>query len=165
MPTIREATPDDVDELAAMHGLLQEHMERANSRIWRLPPEAVAGRADVLRGFIEDESSVVYVAEEDGELVGFVTGTVSERDAAPSVVGSIGLVFVREGGRGEGIGTALMDTLLGFFESKGVGELTTRYVVGNREAERFWPALGFEALIITANAPLDVVRRQLDDRQ
>ena len=163
---IRQATPEDVEQLIAMHTRLEEHFKAANPDFWLPTPADVAGWADNYQRWIAEDDAVFLVAQDSVELAGFAVGEVLEREGGtPAVVGSIRLTYVRENRRGQGIGTALVERLLAFFESRGVQEVTTGYVVGNAEAERFWTGLGFHSIIITADAPARALRERIRDRQ
>jgi GNAT superfamily N-acetyltransferase len=163
---IRQATPEDVEQLTAMHARLEEHFKAANPDFWPPTPADVAGWTDNYRRWIAEDDAVFLVAQDRVELAGFAVGEVLEREGGtPTVVGSIRLAYVREDRRNQGIGTALVDRLLAFFESRGVQEVTTAYVVGNAEGERFWTGFGFRGVILTVNASARALRERVRDRQ
>lgn len=48
-----------------------------------------------------------------------------------------------------------------FFDSEGVEDVTLRYIIGNKEAERFWEKLGFKPVITTAKIDLKDLEREM----
>ncbi len=146
-------------------GLLQDHLPHANPRLWRDGPNQASNRARVYQECLHSDSASAFVAEERGKLIGSIAGRIETRpDGQPGVVGYILLAYVREEWRNRGVGSALVEAVLNFFETNGVEDIGLRYVVGNREAERFWHGLGFEPLLCIANAQPAEVRRRLRKR-
>ena len=98
----------------------------------------------------------------EGELVGMATGRILRKEEMTvKVAGSIERVIVRKKWRGGGIGTRLVAALSSFFDEKGVGDITVRYVLGNVEGETFWKGLGFEPRIEIANIGPGKLRQEL----
>jgi GNAT superfamily N-acetyltransferase len=119
---------------------------------------------------LNSRGSHVLVAEMNGEIVGFIHGKVTNRtDYSPKTVAHISTTYVLKKFRGTGVGTYLVKELCTFLRSEGVEQVTLRYIIGNREAERFWTRLGFKPLIMTAgthqrigiNAQSKINRRQV----
>ena len=160
--TIRRARESDLGDLVAHHRLLREHLESANPRLWAPPPERSTRSRALYDECLRSDSAVVFVADQDGRIMGSITARVDERlGTGPKVVGHIQAAFVLKEWRGRGVGAALVGAVLDFFESKGAEDISLRYVVGNQEGERFWRGLGFEPLLCTANARPDELRRRL----
>ena len=160
---VRTATDRDKTALADLLGLLQEHLVQANPALWRSDLTDCAARASAVVQLLDADDTRVFVAEDQSQLVGCAVARVAVRPAGrPRVVGHILWAFVREVWRRQGVGTALVAQMLAFFESKGVEDISLRYVVGNREAERFWRRLGFAPVIQTANQTPERLRRNLD---
>jgi aminoglycoside 6'-N-acetyltransferase I len=148
---IREAALPDLEELAELRLSLQSHCERSNSSVWRITDEGERLITQKLEHVLKDDKSRVFVAEADGNIVGFASGQASSReDYSPSKVASIENVFVREAYRKRGIGKRLVKELCRFFDSMKAEQVTLRYILGNREAECFWTQLGFKPIITTA---------------
>ena len=88
----------------------------------------------------------VWVAQEDGELAGFLLAELeARRPSIPSGVRSCWIheLFVSPEWRRRGIGRALVQHAEQFFESRGAGRPAVRVVSGNRAALRFWERAGF----------------------
>jgi GNAT superfamily N-acetyltransferase len=160
--SVRKATFSDVEKLTELRLLLQQHCEDPNSQIWQMTDE---GRALLKRKVENDfvnESSRIFVAEIDGNIIGFAHGDVSHRtDYVPQNVGSISTVYVDSNFRRRGVGALLIRHVREFFDSEGVEDVTLRYIIGNEEAERFWGKLGFKPVITTAKIDLKDLKREM----
>lgn len=161
--TIREAQESDVDKMLELRLALREHMEKRNSRFWRLSDR---GREEIrkqLTQIFPDADAIAFVAQdESGNLVGMITGRVDTNDrCVPSTTGSIGLLFVSESWRRRGIGTKLVRKLCQFFASRNIEIISVGYVVENEEAVQFWSKLGFQPVIITASNNLHNLEQKI----
>jgi ribosomal protein S18 acetylase RimI-like enzyme len=150
---IRKAVSSDVERLVELRLFLQQHCEESNPSVWRITQEG----KELLKQKVEDDllerNSQVLVAEVDGEVVGFGQGEVAHRtDYLPKSVGSISTLYVRKKFRRRGIGTRLVKELCKLFSLEGAEQVTLRYIIGNKEAEKFWNNLGFKPIITTADA-------------
>lgn len=79
-----------------------------------------------------------FVAEENGELVGFACGTALFEDS------EIWKVAVRETMRGKGLGGALTDALLNEAKARGAQRTFLEVRVGNQAAIGLYRSRGFE---------------------
>ncbi|QLD90124.1 GNAT family N-acetyltransferase [Natronomonas salina] len=94
--------------------------------------EAVADRA-------ENDDEVVVTAEEDGEMVGFATGTVTDTDD-----GEIDWLFVAPEARGQEIGTQLFEEVQAELEARGAETVRALVLSENEEGEMFFEQFGLE---------------------
>jgi ribosomal protein S18 acetylase RimI-like enzyme len=118
-----------------------------------------------VRNDLAEESIRIFLAEVDGEAVGYVQGEVIRRsDYSPRTVGQISLIYVIKRCRRKGIGTHLMKELWSFFDSRKAKQLTVRCIIGNREAEGFWRELGFTPIITTNSIHLSELNFKLKVR-
>jgi len=153
--TIRKAASSDVERIVELRLLLQEHVEKSNPLIWRITEEGMKLLKQKVEGDLADSNIQVLLAEADGEIIGFVQGEVTCRsDYLPRTVGHVSLVYVVKQFRRKGVGRHLVKELCKFFNSNKVENLTVRYIIGNKEAERFWRRLGFESIITTSSTYL-----------
>lgn len=160
---IRKATPFDVERLVELRLLLQQHCEKANPSIWRISEEGQRQLREKVEDSLNDSNSHVLIAEMNGETVGFTHGEVTSRtDYSPRTVAHISTTYVLKKFRGTGVGTSLVKELCTFFISEGVEQVTLRYIIGNKEAERFWKKLGFKPLIMTAGTHLKELESTLN---
>jgi len=153
---VRRATYSDVEKLTELGILLQQHSEKSNSLIWRITAEGKALLREKVENELVDAKRHTFVAEMNGEIIGFIQGEVEKRtDYFPRTVGSISTAYVVGNFRRKGVGRMLVKRLCEFFSSEGVEDVTLRYIIGNKEAERFWEKLGFQPVITTAKTVLD----------
>jgi len=150
--SIRVAKESDIDSFFDMRLALQAHLEENNPDIWRLSDE---GRKQYKEQSIElfsaPDARVLLAVNDKGQPVGMVAGRINRSPKyIPNMSGSIECLFVKEEYRRHGVGTELVLGLCDFFSSRGVEEISVRYVVGNREGEEFWGKLGFQPRIVTA---------------
>lgn len=95
--TIREATPDDAEALAASY-----RDAYAANRELGFPAKAGSATAEEVAEWIRDHW--VFVAEQDGEVIGGVR--IERADADVAKLSRLG---VRERWKGEGIGSRLLE--------------------------------------------------------
>jgi ribosomal protein S18 acetylase RimI-like enzyme len=149
--TIRRATPSDVKRIVQLGLLLQKHVEKSNPSVWRITEEGKKLIKQKVEADLTDSNVLVLIAEADGKVIGYVRGEVTSRsDHVPRTVAHVSLMYIVKQFRRKGVGRRLMEELCKFFNSNKAEDLTVRYVVGNREAERFWRKLGFEPIIATS---------------
>jgi GNAT superfamily N-acetyltransferase len=160
--SVRKATFSDVEKLTELRMLLQRHCEESNSQIWQMTDEGKALLKLKVENDLANESSRIFIAETNGDLIGFAHGDVSHRtDYLPKNVGSISTVYVNNNFRRKGVGALLIRHVCEFFDSEGVEDVTLRYIIGNKEAERFWGKLGFKPVITTAKIDLKDLEREM----
>jgi ribosomal protein S18 acetylase RimI-like enzyme len=161
--TIRAATVIDLDALVGLRADLQRHVQSCNSRLWRTTDNKERRnqlRQEVLE-MLADIDGRTVLALIAGNIAGFAYGRVHRKTTEiPNIVGNILGVFVETQYRNRGLGSRLVEELCVFFASQNVEEVTLRYVLGNKEAEKFWNSRGFEPVIAVANTTL----KELKDR-
>jgi ribosomal protein S18 acetylase RimI-like enzyme len=149
---IRDAEMSDLDELVKLRLSFQRHMEASNPRVWRITEEGQKHLREETEQMLANKDGRMPVAVKNGVIAGFTYGEVSHRTAyLPSTIGQISIIYVLEEFRRHGLGRQLVEELCRFFSSKNVEEVTLNYIIGNKEAEGFWEALGFEPIRISAN--------------
>lgn len=91
--------------------------------------------------------SALFVAEVDGEVVGFTHGIVTDEG------GDVLRMYVHPDHQGAGIGTALHDRLVEALEAFGVDRLRALDLASNEASRRFYEGLDFER---TAEATVEL---------
>ncbi len=143
---IRRAQPSDLDQLAGLWRELAElHADIAPE--FALVPDAEQLFRRHMALVLADDKCHVVVAEQDGELIGFVNGGMHEN--APvfveRYVGEISSAVVTARSRRQGVGTLLVDAILTWFRERGVKVVTLGAATANPIAQSFWHKMGFAA--------------------
>ena len=163
---VRKATTVDQEKIVNLRIQLQQHGEQSNPLIWRITK---AGRQKLVHDvshLLTDDTSLVIVAEQDNNIVGFAYGQILRRtEYKPNKAGIIGMIFVLENHRRHGIGTQLIYELCKYFEAENVSHISLRYVLGNKEAEAFWQHLGFTPILYTSATNLEMLKNRAKSRK
>jgi len=161
IPSIRKATPSDIDKLVQLRLLLQQHCEESNPMIWHMTEEGKTILKQRVQNELSTNNSHVLIAEMNGEIIGSAHGEITHRtDYTPKTVGSISTVYVVREFRKRGVGALLVKQLCELFDAEGVEDVTLRYIIGNKEAEAFWRKLGFKPIITTAKTSLKELKNK-----
>ncbi len=144
---VRRATPADLEALLPLvHGY---------RRFYRQEHDAQRERA-FMEAHLRDGTSVVYVAEEDGTLVGFVQlfHTFSTVFLAPALI--LEDLFVDPGVRGRGVGSALIGAAEEYARAIGAAVMFLETAVDNVPAQAVYERKGWtrESQFYKYNAPL-----------
>ena len=140
---IREATPADAPGIGRVQvdswhttykGLMPEHIIASRTydyreRMWdRILTE-------------QQGQTFVYAAEENGEIVGFVSGGAN-RDAESAYTGELHAIYILETHQGKGIGRRLTSALVARLLQQGHTSMLLWVLADNHQARRFYEALG-----------------------
>lgn len=147
--TIRKATIQDKEAL--MHILNEfndyyydEHIfSKEYLPFWEYKDKQAIFTETVEKWFTEP-GYIIFIAEENGEIVGHICGQVRERK--PRILDKEGYVhdfFVQKEWRGKGIGTRLFNALLDVFKEQHCNRLGILTNVGNKKTIDFYHNLGF----------------------
>jgi GNAT superfamily N-acetyltransferase len=154
--TVRVATVGDLDVLVWLRVDLQRHVQSCSPRMWRRGENELRQEVSEMIADVDGRTMLAVVAK---RIVGFAYGKVLRRSTEiHNIVGSIQAIFVEEEYRNRGVGSQLAEELCSFFASQNVEEVTLRYAIGNKEAERFWSSRGFVPVIAVANTILKEFR-------
>jgi GNAT superfamily N-acetyltransferase len=106
----------------------------------------------------DDPSTRAFVAEVDGQVVGYLLGAVIDlqSDLFEYVdTGFIADIYVDPGHRRRGIARRLVETINGWFADEGVRHVEWQAAVANADAIHFWEALGGRAITVRMRVELD----------
>lgn len=138
---IRPAKASDSERIGALWlDLVNYHRELDEN----MPTAAEDGHvryAQRIRYSLNDSYQRVLVAEENGDLLGYVTGMII--DIVPEMfleerAGMIGDIYVLPSQRGKGTGTALMQVMKDWFKLRGVTYYELSVAAENQSGVRFW---------------------------
>lgn len=140
---LREATPDDVTGVLriAERGwnatytdiLSQETIDEAIAEWYDM---------DTIREFIENEDVAYFVVEEDGDIVGYVSGGPSSEEN----VATLGAIYVDPDYWNEGIGTALLREFEKFCRRQNYETVRFQMLSENDIGESFYRKQGYEII-------------------
>jgi GNAT superfamily N-acetyltransferase len=145
---IRVARASDRDAIVGMAERLREGVAS-----WRDPQEvrrAVIGWVRESLANLADRDTGAFVAERNGEVVGFVC--VSERSHFTGEVDTyIGELVVAKKAEGGGIGRALVEAAEDWGRSRGRKRVVVDTGAANAPARQFYAALGYEEEDVTVS--------------
>jgi ribosomal protein S18 acetylase RimI-like enzyme len=141
---IRALKQQDVDLLAP----LVDQFVSANKTLTYRPDYRNAFR-DSARNILNDTNVVIFIAEEAGEIVGLITGRISDNGPIilPEKIGYISIIVVLSSYRRKGIAKRLWERLNEWFLSNGINEVQLYVVPDNDEARGFWQDCGFNIML------------------
>ena len=151
-PHIRPATNADAARLIKLAERLREGVAA-----WRDPDavlQAVTGWMRDSLADLEDPDTAAFVAEVDGDVVGFVC--VSERSHFTGEIDTyIGELVVSRTAEGAGVGRALVGAAEDWGRARGRRRVVVDTGAANTPARRFYAALGFEEEDVTVSRAID----------
>jgi GNAT superfamily N-acetyltransferase len=150
-PTVRPARRADLPALGRLGAvLIRAHHDFDPQRFLTPPDEPEAGYAWLLGTQMRDAEACVFVAEHEGQVVGYVYAGLEPmswkelREAA----GFIHDVVVAETHRGHGIGEALVERASDWLREHGAPRELLWTAEGNAAAQRLFLRLGFRRTMI-----------------
>ena len=148
---IRRAAQQDVAALGELGiALMRTHYAFDDRRFMEPNQADAAGYARFLRSQLDDDDSVVLVAEERQRIVGYVYAAVeplSWKDLRDEC-GFIHDLLVIEAGRGRGIGDALLDAAIAWLGERSMPRVVLGTAAQNDTARRLFERRGFRPTMI-----------------
>ena len=143
---VRPATDADVDDLVAIYVESGRHHATVDP-VTHVVPEALAA-ASRIRAKLADRGLATFVAETEDGVVGLLELQVMPAPPPGSIVRAIPTVrvglAVREGRRGEGHGTRLMEFAEQWARENGCTTVVLDMAAANEGALRFYERLGYD---------------------
>ncbi|EJO3996466.1 GNAT family N-acetyltransferase [Vibrio vulnificus] len=142
---IREAREADIDSLLRPNYQIGSmHFENAPEAFVKPSPD----EKEFLHRALSDPSRLFLVAEISGDILGFITATVTQNEAVPFLVKTpicrVGTIVVDESSRVSGIGTQLMAKCTDWAKSQGAEQIRLEVMAFNHNAQKFYTKLGFK---------------------
>ncbi|MCS6826763.1 MAG: GNAT family N-acetyltransferase [Caldilinea sp.] len=142
--TVRSVVAADVDTVAHLHVAIWRAAYRGLLPDAFLDALSVESRATMWRHMVEQGASPALVAEQAGEIVGFLLGgPAQDADAQPGVTAEIYAIYVSPDFWGRGVGARLLQEGLAILRDQGYREATLWVLRNNVRARRFYEAMGF----------------------
>ena len=133
---VRQATTDDVGRLAPLFDAYRQFYER---------PSDLALSREFLSQRLQRDESVIFLAEENGETLGFVQlyPLFSSTSPRPGRLWLLNDLFVTSAARGRGVGRHLMDRARRLAEETGACGLELATARTNHTAQSLYESLGY----------------------
>lgn len=133
---IRQATTDDIGRLAALFDAYRQFYAR---------PSDLAMSREFISQRLQRDESVIFLAEEEGETLGFVQlyPVFSSTSPRPGRLWLLNDLFVTPAARGRGVGRHLMDRARRLAEETGACGLELATARTNHNAQALYESLGY----------------------
>jgi ribosomal protein S18 acetylase RimI-like enzyme len=147
--TVRPGRRDDAAAAARLWVRSAEEHTRYDD-VYSTAPDA----EKVMRRFLADLSSsahsCLFVAERNGEVVGFLSGELREGSPAfkPKTWAAVEDIYVAPEHRSLGIGHALFGECQEWARQKGADGVSLQVAAGNIRARKFYESLGFREVSV-----------------
>lgn len=141
--SIRAARPADARSIATLHvaswrwayrGLLADDVLAASS---------VDDRAAMWNELLGDDGVAVLVAERDGALTGFASGSASRDEDAEPRTGELAAIYLAEAEAGSGLARELFERIQDELRARGFTRATLWVLETNTRARRFYEREGW----------------------
>lgn len=144
---IRSATVEDIGQLSNMYCNMYDILS-SYGMPYRLNEETIE---DVLMLQLRARTSKYFIAEKDGELVGFVAVDVVRMDRKLSygennIMGHIKDIYVSSDVSRAGIGTELLTTAEEWAMENGAAIIECNVILNNEPAQNFWNDSQYEVI-------------------
>ena len=155
---IRRATAADLPSLGRLGALLVGvHHDFDAKRFIAPSPGTPSGYASFLGTQLGHRDVAIFVAEEDGQVIGYAYAAVEDFDYM-SLRGPAGVlhdVIVDPARRGRGVGRLLLGAVLQFVNSRGAPRVVLSTAERNEAAQRLFASMGFRRTMIEMTRELD----------
>lgn len=140
---IRKAKESDAKSVSELYGALRDYelsLLKEDLKQIQLNWEPVKTEKKI-KGIINSKNSVIFVAEDNGKLAGFITCGISKgiKDAECAFD-----IFISAGYRNKGIGKELISKMIDYFKAEGCKSVLVNVYSANKGAKKFYKKLGFK---------------------
>jgi ribosomal protein S18 acetylase RimI-like enzyme len=135
LETLRRITVDSFGSVA-LDQMLEERLGVWNERHWK------ARKADHIDDDCNANPQGCFVAERDGELLGYITTRIDRLNS----IGRIPNLAVVEAARGYGLGRRLIHHALDAFREQGLKVAKIETMASNVVGQSLYPSCGFEEI-------------------
>lgn len=161
-PNVRRATKTDGEQLGDLWEALLDEQSEMEDRL-TVSDDARERWENDVPVWLSDETRRIYVAEEEGEIVGFAT---AHRTAPPPIYESEGEVyldeiFVRPARRNEGFGAQLVEAVTTWADHVQAERVRFSVLAKNSDARAFWESQ--EAAPFTITYTIERTAREAKD--
>ena len=154
---VRIATDADIPALGRLGATLVEHHTAFDRRRFIAIADAEAAYASFLRTQMRLHDAVVFVAEVNGAVVGYVFASIEPESMKElrATAGFIHDVLVDPSARQASAGTRLIDAAIAWLRERGVTRVMLWSAAQNLSAQRLFTRLGFRPTMVEMTRELD----------
>jgi len=153
---IRDATEEDLEGIVELWEMLVEQ-HRTYSDHFAIARDGRRKWARYLRQKFTERSTKLIVAEEKGELVGFMMCLLSPQESifAEKATGVVSDAFVRKERRKKGVMKEMLRMALRWFDKNKMKSVQVSVAAANLEARAAWGQLGFKPFLVRKRLQMD----------
>ena len=129
---LRTLTVRDIPQIIAIHNAITK---KKASRRWA---------QKIVRDHLRKQEGVGFVAEKEGQVVGFIIGEMKGEGFGLEKSGWLELIMVHPRHMGAGIGYAMARKLFGYFSRMGIRDVHTSVLWDAVDMLSFFKSLGFD---------------------
>ncbi len=148
---IRRATRDDLPHIGRLGALLvAAHHEFDSKRFLAATRRTKDAYASFLGTQLAQSDAAIFVAEENGDVIGYAYCAVESYDYM-SLRGPAGVlhdIIVEPQRRRQGAGRALLEAVMAFLEARGLSQIVLSTAERNETAQRLFASVGFRRTMI-----------------
>lgn len=148
---IRKATRADVPALGRLGAVMvQTHYDFDDKRFIPPTPGTASGYGSFLESQLDERDAVLFVADENGEVVGYAYGTNESYDwmSLRGPAGAVHDIVVDPAHRGNGVGARLLTAVIKGLEDRGAPRVLLSTAFRNEAAQRLFRRAGFRPTMI-----------------
>ena len=155
MVNIRKAKTEDLARLEELYRELEEDAVLYQPEHFVFSPAGT--RSEQIKGFLNSDSQAIFVAEDDGEVIGFSHVVLIKAKKVPCLKPETSLylqdLVVTAEYRSRGIGTILLNEAKKYGKDNGADFFRTQVFPQNTDGMRFYERNGFSTKMITIECP------------
>ena len=155
---VRRATLTDMPAVGKLGALLvRAHHDWDPQRFMAASRHTAEGYGSFLGTQLDEEDATVMVAEQAGEVIGYIYAAVEPRDwmSLRDEAGALHDIVVDPQHRGVGVGRLLLDAALEFLKSRGMPRVVLETAEQNDVAQRLFAKAGFRRTMIEMTRELE----------
>jgi ribosomal protein S18 acetylase RimI-like enzyme len=152
---VRKAKLKDAREVSYLTFLLMKHHARLD-KYWEMKKNARQMAVKFIKKSIKSRTSTVFVAEDNGRIVGYVLGDLYKRppNFKMGKVGHLYDAYVLPAYRKRGMAKKLVAELFKWFKSKGMTYVSLETDIRNKVGLAAWKRLKFKEFMVNMKRKL-----------
>jgi ribosomal protein S18 acetylase RimI-like enzyme len=157
-PIVGRATPADLQRIGRLGALLvEEHHDSDPQRFLAASHQTPTDYASFISTQPEDAVQAIFVAEDNGDVIGYTCAAVEVCDymALRGLAGVLHDIIVDPEHRSRGVGRLLLEASLVFLRARGVPRVVLSTAEQNEAAQRLFASVGFRRTMIEMTREMD----------